>query len=82
MSSAAEGRIYITLQSCNTCAMGIIQAGIKEVIYLDDKYKDMWFTKVALEMYDKVDIKVRKHKWGILKPIRPLADFLIAETGG
>ena len=44
--------------------MGIIQAGIKEVIYLDDKYKDLWFTKVALDIFNKADVVVKKHIWG------------------
>jgi dCMP deaminase len=62
-ASAKEGICYITLQPCHSCAAGIIQAGIREVVYLDDKYKDMWFTKLGLEMLERVDIVVRKHKW-------------------
>jgi len=63
-TSSTEGAIcYVTLQPCNHCAIGLIQAGIKEVIYLDDKYKDRWFTKLALEMFNRVDIVVRKHQW-------------------
>ena len=33
-------RIYVTLFPCNECAKLIIQSGIKEVIYLEDKYHD------------------------------------------
>lgn len=33
-------KIYVDLFPCNECAKEIIQAGIKEVIYLSDKYKD------------------------------------------
>ena len=32
-------RIYVDLFHCNECAKEIIQSGIKEVIYLCDKYK-------------------------------------------
>lgn len=32
-------RIYVDLFPCNECAKEIIQSGIKEVIYLCDKYK-------------------------------------------
>ena len=34
-------KIYVDLFPCNECAKLIIQSGIKEVIYLSDKYKDV-----------------------------------------
>ena len=36
--SLAGSRVYVGLFPCNECAKAIIQAGIKEVIYLSDKY--------------------------------------------
>ena len=33
-------RMYVTLFPCNECAKAIIQSGIKELIYLSDKYHD------------------------------------------
>ncbi len=33
-------KIYVDLFPCNECAKLIVQAGIKEVIYLKDKFKD------------------------------------------
>ena len=62
-ASTKNGKCYVTLQCCNNCSMSLIQAGIKEIIYLDDKYKDMWFTKIGLDMLERVDIIVRKHEW-------------------
>lgn len=39
ISRDLEGaKIYVDLFPCNECAKEIIQAGIKEVYYLDDKY--------------------------------------------
>ena len=32
--------IYVDLFPCNECAKSIIQSGIKEVVYLSDKYSD------------------------------------------
>lgn len=32
-------RLYVTLFPCNECAKLIIQSGIKEIIYLSDKYE-------------------------------------------
>ena len=36
--SLRGARVYVALFPCNECAKAIIQAGIKEVIYLSDKY--------------------------------------------
>ena len=36
--SLAGSRIYVALFPCNECAKAIIQSGIKEVIYLSEKY--------------------------------------------
>jgi dCMP deaminase len=36
--SLRGARIYVDLFPCNECAKAIIQSGIKEVIYLSDKY--------------------------------------------
>ena len=33
-------KIYVALFPCNECAKAIIQCGIKEVLYLSDKYAD------------------------------------------
>ena len=33
-------KIYTTLFPCNECTKALIQAGIKEIIYYSDKYKD------------------------------------------
>jgi len=35
-----NAKIYVDLFPCNECAKLIIQSGIKEVIYLSDKFKD------------------------------------------
>lgn len=35
-----HAKIYTTLFPCNECTKALIQAGISEVIYLDDKYAD------------------------------------------
>ena len=33
-------RIYTTLFPCNECTKALIQSGIREVIYMEDKYQD------------------------------------------
>jgi len=42
--------IYVALFPCNECAKAIIQSGIKEVVYLSDKYADTDSTKASKKM--------------------------------
>lgn len=53
-------RLYVDLFPCNECAKKIIQNGIKEVIYLSDKYKDTDSTKAAKILFDKCNVKYRQ----------------------
>ncbi len=52
-------RIYVDLFPCNECAKKIIQSGIKEVIYLSDKYKDTDGTIASKLMFDTCGVKYR-----------------------
>ena len=54
-------KIYVTLFPCNECAKMIAQTGIKEVIYLSDKYKDTDSTKVSKKILDAVGIQYRQY---------------------
>ncbi|XP_060908942.1 deoxycytidylate deaminase-like [Labrus mixtus] len=51
--------MYVTLFPCNECAKLIIQGGIKEVIYLSDKYKDRDEFKASKKMLDVAKIQHR-----------------------
>ncbi|WP_055070779.1 deoxycytidylate deaminase [Clostridium massiliamazoniense] len=50
-------KIYSTLFPCNECAKAIIQSGIKEVIYLSDKYSNTESVKASKIMFEKAKIK-------------------------
>ena len=50
-------RIYVALFPCNECAKSIIQSGIKEVIYLSDKYNDTMLNLVSKRMLDAAGVK-------------------------
>ena len=52
-------RIYVDLFPCNECAKKIVQSGIKEVIYLSDKYADSDSTKASKFIFDKCGVKYR-----------------------
>ncbi len=53
-------RIYVTLFPCNECAKAIIQSGIKEVIYFDNKYADSNGVKASIKMFEKTGVKYRE----------------------
>ena len=49
-------RIYVTLFPCNECAKAIIQAGIKTLVYDDDKYKDTPSVIASKRMLDAAGV--------------------------
>jgi len=52
--------IYVALFPCNECAKAIIQSGIKEIVYLSDKYADTDAVKASKTMFNQAGIKLRK----------------------
>ena len=52
--------LYVTLFPCNECAKAIIQTGIKEVVYGDNKYEHTTETQASLKMLTLAGVKVRK----------------------
>lgn len=55
-------KIYTTLFPCNECTKALIQSGIKEVIYYDDKYSDTDSVKASKRMMHSAKIKFRQYK--------------------
>lgn len=53
-------RIYVALFPCNECAKSIIQAGIKEVIYISDKYANTDGAKASRMMLESAGIKLTR----------------------
>lgn len=61
--SALQGcRIYVTLFPCNECAKAIIQTGIKEIIYADDKYHDKVEEQASRRMLDMAGVKYARYQ--------------------
>ena len=52
-----NAKIYVALFPCNECAKLIVQAGIKEVVYLSDKYKDTDGVKASKKMFETCNVK-------------------------
>jgi dCMP deaminase len=64
--SLDECMLYSTLFPCNDCAKHIIQAGIAEIVYYDDKYYYSEETKAARRMFDAAKRNYREYV-GILR---------------
>ena len=60
-------KVYVTLFPCNECAKAIIQSGIKEVIYLSDKYSSSNASKASHFLFEKAGVKLRHYEGRDLK---------------
>jgi dCMP deaminase len=57
-------RMYVALFPCNECTKLIIQSGIKQILYLSDKYKDTDSVKASKKMLDMADVKYTQINFG------------------
>ena len=60
--SLAGARIYTTLFPCNECAKAIIQAGIRSVIFLSDKYADSESGRASKRMFEAAGVAYRPYE--------------------
>lgn len=58
--SLEGAKIYVSLFPCNECAKAIIQSGIKEVIYLSDKYEKNESTAASKRMLNSAGVKMTR----------------------
>ena len=58
-------RLYVALFPCNECAKAIIQSGVKEVLYLSDKYATTPSTLASKRMLTAAGVKFTQLKTGI-----------------
>ena len=53
-------RIYVALFPCNECAKAIIQSGVKEVLYLSDKYANTPSVQASKRMLTAAGVTFRQ----------------------
>ena len=53
-------RLFVALFPCNECAKAIIQSGVKEVIYLSDKYANTPGVRASKRMLDAAGVKYQR----------------------
>ena len=61
-SSLHNCTIYVTLFPCCECAKLIIQSGIKEIVYISDKYSTDETTIASKRLFDAAGVSCRKFK--------------------
>ncbi|WKX02364.1 deoxycytidylate deaminase [Candidatus Mycoplasma mahonii] len=60
ISNLEDSMLYVSLFPCSTCAKFLIQAGITEIIYENDKYKNTEDNLIAKDILKKSSITFRK----------------------
>ncbi len=61
--SALRGcTLYVSLFPCNECAKAIIQVGIKEIVYVSNKYKDSFAVQASMKMLNLAGVKIRQYE--------------------
>ena len=55
-------KLYVTLFPCNECAKAIIQAGIRTVVYDDDKYQDSPSVIASKRMMDAAGVRYYRYQ--------------------
>ena len=60
--SLEGSKIYVTLFPCNECAKAIIQAGIKTIIYEDDKYADSPSVRASKRMLNAAGVRYYENR--------------------
>lgn len=59
VGSVRDCIVYTTLFPCNECAKAIIQSGIKEVVYMSDKYANTDSVLASKRMFETAGVKYR-----------------------
>ena len=59
-SDLTGATLYVTLFPCNECAKLIIQSGIREIVYVSDKYKDTEASIASRRMLEAAGVKLRQ----------------------
>ena len=71
--STANSTAYVTLFPCNECAKVLVQAGIKKIVYLSDKYHDKLSTQASRALLEQAGVCVQQYRE---------RDFEIKEVSG
>jgi dCMP deaminase len=60
--SLEGAKLYVTLFPCNECSKAIIQAGIRTVVYDNDKYADTPSVRASKRMMDAAGVRYYRYQ--------------------
>ncbi len=60
--SLEGSKIFVTLFPCNECAKALIQAGVKTMIYREDKYADTPAVRASKRMLDAAGVRYYQYQ--------------------
>ncbi len=60
--SLEGAKLYVSLFPCNECAKAIIQAGIKTIVYDDDKYDGTSSVQTSKRMLDAAGVRYYRYQ--------------------
>lgn len=60
--SLEGAKLYVTLFPCNECSKAIIQAGIRTVVYDNDKYVDTPSVRASKRMMDAAGVRYYRYQ--------------------
>ena len=60
--SLEGSKLYVTLFPCNECAKAIIRAGIKTIVYAEDKYSDTATVKASKRMLNAAGVRYYEYQ--------------------
>lgn len=62
LKDMCAAKVYVTLFPCQECAKMLVQAGIGEVIYKEDIYKDTVGARIAKTTFDRCGVTYRQYR--------------------
>ena len=60
LKDMTDATVYVTLFPCHECAKTLVQAGIGEVVYLDDKYDGTEDNRISKNILDRCGVTYRQ----------------------
>ena len=71
--------LYCTLFPCNECTKAIIQKGIKDIVYLEDKYHNLDAYIASRRLLDLANIKYRQlQKFSVKDILNTISNYGVA----
>ena len=61
-TSLKGARLYVSLFPCNECAKAIIQSGISEIIFCENKYAGTDGVKASMKMFEMAGVKMTQYR--------------------